>query len=46
MAAEQTGEAQAASVNKALEIYKKIKKDYVNSPVRRDIDKYIERETK
>ena len=32
--------------SEALEIYEKIKKDYVNSPVRRDIDKYIERVTK
>jgi len=30
----------------ALEIYKSIKKDYANSPVSRDIDKYIERATK
>ena len=30
----------------ALEIYKNIKENYVNSPVSRDIDKYIERATK
>ena len=27
----------------ALEIYKDIKKTYVNSPIYQDIDKYIER---
>ena len=27
----------------ALEIYKNIKKTYVNSPIYQDIDKYIER---
>lgn len=32
--------------SEALDIYKDIKKNYVNSPVRRDIDKYIERATK
>lgn len=32
--------------SEALEIYQNIKENYVNSPVNRDIDKYIERVTK
>lgn len=32
--------------DKALELYKQIKKDYVQSAVNQDIDKYIERATK
>ena len=30
----------------ALEIYKQIKKTYVNSPIYQEIDKYIERASK
>lgn len=32
--------------DEALEIYQNIKKKYVNSPIRQEIDKYIERATK